>query len=300
MAQEDFGVGKGCYKVDYHLICSIYFSDEIISGTEIAQLWTTLRALGGRSVEMSFVCRGDTDISNLENSLLGSPALSKVLVARGDQMASVGAAVVRPDAGNAITDSDVNFGFVRDGIWDGEHAPATLDLSISGHVIEQVGTETILGVVKHFFDVADRCSPICGLVDLATPDDAAAGMVYGTTYPRNAPLHRWIEHMSWMYSGAKRRDCVRGLYWGNYFGPKILDRLGGHKVFLESCRVNARNYDGTPNAQYWDLPHGVFISLCLDPLDSRPGLPIGLHPAAEFNLRWLVRELGTKGVLNQW
>jgi hypothetical protein len=38
----------------------------------------------------------------------------------------------------------------------------------------------------------------------------------------------------------------------------------------------------------------------LDPLDCSPDNPMGLTPAAEFNIKWLTHELGTRGILNYW
>ncbi|HEV3256344.1 MAG TPA: hypothetical protein VG013_05635 [Gemmataceae bacterium] len=288
------------YKVDYHLICVLYFSEQVPSGLDISLVWGALRVLGNRSVDLSFFLRGDTEISTVEKSTLGAPALNEVLVSKGDQLLSAAAASVRDDAANAILDSDVNFLFKRAGKWDGQTMPPILTLSVSADVIEQVGMETIIGVLKRVFNVADRSSPICGLVDMARPEDASAGMVYGSCWPRTAPLSRWIEHMGWLYSGANKGDRLRGLYWGNYVGPSILKRLGGQKGFVDLCAKRACNYDGTPNAHCWHLPNGVFVSLCMNPLDCRPGIPAGIHPAAEANLRWLVREMGTKGVLNHW
>ena len=113
------------------------------------------------------------------------------------------------------------------------------------------------------------------------------------------PLHRWIEQQRWVHSAGKNGDQVRGLYWGNYLGPKILTRLGDRQMFLKKFREQARNYDKRPNAQVWEFPHGVFVSLCLDPLGCRPD-GHGLHIVAQHNLLWLNREFGTNGVLKPW
>jgi hypothetical protein len=56
--------------------------------------------------------------------------------------------------------------------------------------------------------------------------------------------------------------------------------------------------DGTPNAHIWEFGNGVFVSLCLNPLGCKPGVP--LDHSAMFNLQWLHKELGGKGALCGW
>jgi hypothetical protein len=148
--------------------------------------------------------------------------------------------------------------------------------------------------------IADTHAPFFGLVDVAIPTDAFAGSVYGSAWPGNAPLARWVEQENWLWSISQKRDRVRGVYWGNYFGPEILLRLGGKEAFVEKFTSVARSHDGTPDAQCWSFANGVFVSLCLNPQDCRPGLPLGIDFAAQRNLQWLVRELGPAGVLNPW
>jgi hypothetical protein len=186
--------------VDYHLICAIYFCDAGPSGADLARLWTGLEALGSYPVEISFVCEGDTEMSSLPDSTLGSPLLSEVFVSRADKIISAGASSVRPDAYNATLDSDLNFTFNRTGRFDGQATPDILKLSFSGQVIQAVGSTVLLALLRGLFEVVDQHSPICGLVDLARPCDAFAGMVYGTSWPRTAPLARWVDHLNWVYS----------------------------------------------------------------------------------------------------
>ncbi len=288
------------YRVDYHLICAIYFSDAGPPGGELARLWTGFQKLGSYPVEMSFISEGDTQGSPLPNSTLGSPLLSEMFVSKADTLISAGASSFRLDAHNAALDSDVNFIFQRNGRFNGQATPTRLELSVSDQAIQAVGSTVILALLKNLFDVADQYNPICGLVDLARPNDAFAGAVYGTCFPRNAPLARWVNHLNWVYSGPSKADKLRGVYWGNYLSAKHLDRLGGRERFSHLCTKNARNHDGSPNAHAWQLANGLFLTLCFDPVDCRPDSPIGLHPAAEANLKWLIRELGPSGVLNPW
>jgi hypothetical protein len=292
-------MAKRDYRVDYHLICVAYFSKDMPSGSDLAELWSSLSVLGNRRVKASYVLRGDTKISKLKALTLGSPVLGDFLISRGSEI-SIGASSVRRDAGNAILDSDLNFIFSTKGTWDGGPTPGHIELSISAQVLEQAGLRAVLQTVRSFFEITDRSSPIFGLADVARPDDAFAGTVYGTTWPLTAPLARWIEQIAWMTSGAKKGDCVRGIYWGNYLSSNILQRLGGQREFASLFAKNACSYNGAANAHSWQFSNGMFFSLCQDPLDCRPNMSAGMTVAAWMNLKWLVSELGTKGVLNSW
>src|SRR5262249_36994595 len=128
--------------------------------------------------------------------------------------------------------------------------------------------------------------------------DAFAGMAYVSTWMQRLPLHRWVEQGNWVYGASRPRDRVRGIYWRNCFGPKILTRLGGRENFIERYRVQARLNDGTPNAHIWVFANGVFVSLCLSPLGCKPGVP--LDYSAMFNLQWLHKQLGGRGALCGW
>ncbi len=290
---------KSDYKVEYHLICVIYFAESQPTGSDLAELWAVLGDLGERPADISYMFAGDRHVSNLGESKLGSPVLNQILGKDADKLQSIGADCIRRNARDAILDSDFNFGFSRNDTWNGEPVPAKVEFSISGQMLEDVGSSVVLDVLKRFFEVADRRSPICGLVDLAQPTDAFAGSVFGAAWPSRAPLARWIEHIGWNQSGARKGDRLRRLCWGNFLGTKILERLGGGTKFSEDFASVARNYDGSTNANIWLMTSGVFVSLCIDPLDCKPSNPTGIlvHQA---NLEWLIRELGTNGVLSHW
>src|SRR5262249_41829952 len=76
------------------------------------------------------------------------------------------------------------------------------------------------------------------------------------------------------------------------------ERLGGRERFVEAYRAKARLLDGSSNAHIWEFPNGVFISLCVDPLGCKPGLPMDFF--ANFNMQWLHQRLGPSGALNMW
>jgi hypothetical protein len=290
------------YKTKYHLIVVVYFGREFPSGHDLASIWSAMGALPDLSVETSIHLQGDPKRLRLrqESSTIGSRLLGEILESNSDRLASVSASSGRRDAYNTITDSDFNFSFQSSGIWEGESVCPYLILSISNSVVEQTGPLAILEVIRKTFEISGKYSPESGFVDLSRPWNTYAGMTYGTVWPRTAPLHLWIEQIKWMSHASKKADRVRGLYWGNYLGPRIIDRLGGWDVFREIFETNARNYDRSENAHLWKMNDGLFVSLSLDPVDASPTNPMGVHPAVEVNAKWLIRELGTKGILDSW
>jgi len=172
-------------------------------------------------------------------------------------------------------------------------------MGVSGQWYERTGTEEILKNLKEQLEIADRYQPPYGLVDVAASQDCCSGFVYTSCWFGNSPLHRWVEDFKFRYACSKRRDQARGVYWGNYFGPAILERLGGRVPFVARCRgyVQAAT-NGQASALIWEFNNGVFVSLCLDPLGCKPGPPLDLCAAANF--QWLVLELGSHGVLCPW
>jgi hypothetical protein len=292
------GAKSQCYRVDYHVILASYFScDHQIPGPLLSKLWRSLRELGGLDTEVTLRRKGVLE-SWEERTQLGAVSIKTRLDQTANDLSLFAASAARPDAQNAILDSDVNLSYTPDDIWNGEPTAGLLDLSISGQLAERAGESTLEKILRTAFNIADECHSHYGLIDIASPDDAYAGTVFGCTWPATAPLHRWVEQHNWASSGALKGDRARGIYWGNYFGNAILNRLGGREEFMNGYREPARNFDGTPNSLIWEFPNGLFISLCESPIDMEPGG--ALPAAADENFRWLCRELGTKGVLNPW
>jgi hypothetical protein len=169
-----------------------------------------------------------------------------------------------------------------------------LHFAVSGQWFERAGVETVLQKVKEHFEVADRYAPPYGLIDVSASEDCYAGLVYGSVWPSDAPVHRYVEQANWVYAGSKARSKARGIYWGNYFGPAILERLGGRTRFLAAFQKQV-NLHGNQGTRIWEFPNGILITLGVDPLRFSPGQVV---PGSQ--VMWLTCELGTHGVLGAW
>lgn len=292
---------KEPYRVDYHIIQVVYFeNDSVLTGPEFANVWSGMKIFGREKVVGTFWRRKGWDftIGDEARFELGSLEHVEPMLNGSEPVYGGGARAQRNVARDNLRDCDFYFTHKDPSRWNGVDTRPEFNLAISGQWFERLGVEVTLGRIKEHFEIADAHCPPYGLIDLATGDDAFAGLVYSSLWKLRAPLHRWVEQSNWVYAASKKGDRARGIYWGNYFGPKILNRLGGREHFVRRYREQATLADGSVGAHIWEFPNGVFVSLCLDPLGCKPGDPLDF--SAMFNLQWLQNELGAKGILNAW
>lgn len=292
---------KEPYRVDYHVIQVIYFDHDCpLTGPEFADVWSGMSIFGKHKAVGAFWRRKGYESTNRESGRFELGSLEHVTpVLKGSEpVYGGGTSAQRNVARDTIRDCDFYFTHSGSSRWEGIDTRPEFNLAVSGQWFERLGSAVALGKIKEHFEVADRHCPPYGLIDLATGDDAFAGLLYSSLWILRAPMHRWLEQGNWVYAASKKGDRARGIYWGNYFGPKILDRLGGRDDFVRRYREQATLPDGSVGAHIWEFPNGVFVSLCLDPLGCKPGDPMDF--GAMFNLQWLHHELGRSGVLTAW
>lgn len=293
-------MAKQPYRVDYHVMGVSYFAAGLeLSGPELARLWSGTRIFGQHKVTGAFWHEGSVPKIDSQFELGALEQLQPLLDIGTHPIFGGGVSVnSRSVARNVIVDRDFyyahspafrNFGYDTD---------SSLLYTMSGQWFERVGAEIVLNHMREHFEAADSAGSPYGLIDVSSSDDCYGGAVYDSGWVDNIPLHRWVEHVKWLSSRSQRQQQARGVYWGNYFGPAILDRLGGRERFLTRFRQQAQYPDGRASARIWEFNNGVFVSLCLDPLGCKPGQP--LDGWAAHNMHWLVLELGSHGVLNPW
>lgn len=287
------------YRVEYQVFGAIYFEpDRMLSGPDLGQCWQETGIFGKQKGPGRFY-RLDAlpDLNKPGTISLGSAEVLEALLAAGSQPIFGGVSCGRPH--RRFEDCDFYFGHDPSNRCFGYDTLPLFMTGCSGQWFERAGTEAVVELFRRQFEVADKHGPPYALIDVAAAEDCYSGFAYVSCFSLNNRLHRWAEHIRFLYACSRgRRDQARGVYWGNYFGPAILERLGGRERFLARFREQAQDAFGRPNAHVWEFPNGVFVSLCFDPLECKPGSP--LSGAAGQNLHWLVLELGACGVLNPW
>ncbi|MGL6095829.1 MAG: hypothetical protein ACRC7O_08555 [Fimbriiglobus sp.] len=286
------------YRVDYQVFCAISFeTDRVLSGPDLADCWKGTGIFGKQKGPGRFYCLDSVpDPHKPRTIVLGSASVLEPLLASGSQPIYGGVSCGQPH--RRFQDCDFYFGHDPANRCFGYDTLPLLLTGCSGQWFEQAGTGNVAELFKMQLGVADRYRPPYAFIDVAASEDCYSGFAYVSCFSLNNRLHRWSEHIKFLYACTKRRDQARGVYWGNYFGPAILDRLGGRERFLTRFREQAQDAYGRPNARIWEFTNGVFVSLCMDPVDCKPGQP--LDGSAGQNLHWLVLELGSHGVLNPW
>ncbi|VTS00651.1 hypothetical protein [Tuwongella immobilis] len=286
------------YVVDYQVFGVIYFEhDNIFSGPDLAHLWKQTHIFGDQKGLGNFYRLDAITNPNRPRSFrLGTMnAFDPLLL---ESSLPIYGGVSSTQRGGRFCDCDFFFSQGTSGRSFGYETLPEFVLGCSGQWFELAGSEAVVELFRTQLEIADQYSPPYALVDVAASEDCYSGFAYVSCFSLNNRLHRWSEHIKWLYACSKQRDQARGVYWGNYFGAAILDRLGGRERFLTRFREQTQDAFGSPNARIWEFPNGVFVSLCMDPLGCKPGQP--LDGSAGQNLHWLVLELGSHGVLNPW
>jgi hypothetical protein len=267
----------------------MYFEPErMLSGPDLARIWALTNVFGNRRASGDFTHLDCLDASKSRSFRLGSLEFFQPLLDVDD----------RPIEGAVQHNLDFFFSHVgEDRSWDYDTLPDFM-MGVSVPWFEKAGTAAVLETYKQQFEICDRYAPRYGLIDISAPEDCEGGDVYTACWPGNARLHRWAEDMKFRYACSHNKPYARGVYWGNYFGPAILERLGGRDRFVKWFRESAVDNGGSPNALIWEFTNGVFVSLCTDPLDCTPGPPLDGNAAS--NLHGLLLDLGAHGVLDPW
>lgn len=125
-------------------------------------------------------------------------------------------------------------------------------------------------LVEFFFDTWSQAfAPYFGHVHVESEDDTKAGFYYKNHVIAEYPEHRQINHWMWWAFTDDRPLRARGVYWGNYWGPKLARKVGRERLddFLAYTL-----YDGEPQTRYVtnDRHGGVFIGMSGDPTEVKP------------------------------
>jgi hypothetical protein len=134
-----------------------------------------------------------------------------------------------------------------------------------------------------------------GYMEIGDWHDIHGGSVYTTHLGNPVRWRQLLEYSVWQHYGSIPRNYkiwqdkypVKGVYWGNYFGPQILERIGGGariKAYIDQrCSENPRN------GWYRDMPGGALFLALSDSISDAQytfGTSLIYHRAME-NAVWL-------------
>lgn len=290
------------YTVKAHIIHVMYLNNtRLHTATDFIDVWSRLNIFGNQTADCGFWTA--SDISMLHDGgkkcQLGAvDLLNGLRIINNEAIYGTADFYKKNYSRDPSLDCDLYFCIKDASRWQGLDTRPSYTLAVSKQWIERIGIDAVLDLYKMNIATFDHYMPPYGLIDIADPIDAWAGAVYGSIGIMRAPLQRWIEQRNWVASASPKGDRVRGIYWGNYFGPVILNKLGGREQFIIRYRNYTTRPSGEPTAVIWEYPNGVFVSLCTNPLDCLPGSTLSMDTI--FNLEWLQNELGRHGILNYW
>lgn len=146
---------------------------------------------------------------------------------------------------------------------------------------------------------ANQWNASYGFVDIIQSDPLNE-FKFSTAGCTNLPLSEQTERNSWFYF-KQPAGLARGVYWGNYFGPGMLDALGGRAAFSRRFRDSITNLDGSKRGHMLETRTGLFVSLSteLESMKADSSDPCTLILSREHHL-WLQAELCKYGLLEPW
>lgn len=123
-------------------------------------------------------------------------------------------------------------------------------------------------------------------------------IVEGNAYRTTGNLMRWrqmLEYNVWQAHGMlpsgfkvwQEKYPVKGVYWGNYFGPRVLERIGGADRL--KAHIDERCKEDPRNGWYRDMPGGAMFLALSDRISDAQYPPGGGQSAmrAMTNGVWL-------------
>lgn len=272
-------------QVDWHCIQVVYFDNEdrVPSGSDYAKVWSGMARLGNRRVHGAFWhdFRRDPKMK-LRSIPLGSPDVIAPLLAVSDESIGGGGVSQDKNAARPTLDCDFYLAMGKCSRCEFGPTPPYFQLAISNQWAEEAGAQTVLEIMRDNFEIFDAQAPFYGFIDLSRPEESTAGHSYGPIRLHPISLASWTQQGLWVQVVNEGRDEARGIFWGNYFGPRILEKLGGRERFLERFREFTTLKDGTRCAMEWEFTNGVFVGLSLDPLNCTPGELFETHARHNF------------------
>lgn len=103
-----------------------------------------------------------------------------------------------------------------------------------------------------------------GFIDVRPDDEVRIPPFYLSRLYNPNDWSRLVEQARWRLFSLARREVVRGIYWGNFFGPRMrdaLERVGAPEFINHSVKYNFAEWPKVTSG-----PNGLFVRLGEDPV----------------------------------
>lgn len=190
--------------------------------------------------------------------------------------------------GSVVIGDNLAVGCHRLNPW-GEGVPChESSVTMSQSLVESIGTEKLLAVVRAHTELAHDSNAYYGFLDYSPEIDTLEGSTYGSIFCTAATLRATVEQSIWLQKGLKQQR-VRGVFWGNYLSNELLRHLGGDFIDAYEDYAMASEYaDSSPFI--WRFDRGVFFSIGPEPNEY-------VSVAELRNVDWLVDRFTEAGLL---
>ena len=284
------------YRVAFHLIQILYFDADacLPPGRDYRRLWLGLSRFGSQKMTGAF-WTPDNVPKKSRRFKIGDPNAFEAFDNRLDAPVHGGGLCQKYGVARPNQDCDLYITIGEESRCSFGATPPFFQFAVSNELIDSVGMKDMLAMLCMNLEILDASRPNYGFIDIARPEETFAGCAYTSPWYRRLPLHRYMEHARWIASAAEKRDEARSVFWGNYFGPRLLEKLGGREQFLEEWREATRLVDGSATALIWEFEHGVFIGLSKNPMGCAPGEILDAFDMA--NSEWLFKKLSRHNAL---
>lgn len=142
-----------------------------------------------------------------------------------------------------------------------------------------------------------------GFISCYDPDHTLAHSLF-TTFATSPCLWTYVQQESvWWHQDTDRLNSVRGVFWGNYFGPHLTKKLSAEPSVFEQIpkwRCVAQDVDCGIDADVRHFKNGAaFISITDDVEDSRSLWGLFCDKYGRFNefAAWLHIQLRKRNML---
>lgn len=289
---------------DYHLIQVAYFDSDngVLSVNAFRKIWGLLADNFGSLKGNGSVSVNGAPVIDRKNIRLTSGVFLDANLERDGALPVYGGATFGPQKMKwASTDCDLDIGVLSAWPRNGFRIPAQLKLAISHRLVEKTGVEAVLSLTDQIYAICSAFNPFYGFIDVGLIHDAHAGAAYSSIPNVGVSIQQKVQMNEWVYNGALGRDKARSIYWGNYFGPKILNRLGGAEAFKRRFAKATQLLDGGSSGMLHEYGDSVYVALSRDPQNAIPSCGGMLsNPLLDDNLLWLQRDLANHEVLSCW